>query len=92
MLDRWFVHKDPEDDPIYSECAASGDPKAYYTLMLDMHPEQNKVPRGLAMLLCQLISWISEPSSMDPFVLAHPDFDIQNFFVSEEGEIRGIID
>lgn len=22
MLDRWFVHKDPDDDPIYIECAA----------------------------------------------------------------------
>ncbi|KAF3021373.1 hypothetical protein E8E15_009211 [Penicillium rubens] len=92
MLDRWFVHKDPDDDPIYIECAASSDPKAYYTFMLDIHPERNKVPRGLAMLLRQLISWISEPSSIDPFVLAHPDFDIQNFIVSEEGELRGIID
>ncbi|OQD68803.1 hypothetical protein PENDEC_c030G04885 [Penicillium decumbens] len=92
MLDRWFVHKDPDDDPIYIEYAASSDPKAYYTLMLDLHPEQNPVPKGLAMLLRQLISWIPEPSRMDPFVLAHPDFDIQNFIVSEEGELRGLID
>ncbi|KAJ5245120.1 hypothetical protein N7489_005216 [Penicillium chrysogenum] len=92
MLDRWFVHKDPDDDPIYIEYAASSDPKAYYTFMLDIHPERNKVPRGLVMLLRQLISWISEPSSMDPFVLAHPDLDIQNFIVSEEGELRGVID
>lgn len=92
MLDRWFVHKDPDDDPIYIECAASSDPKAYYTLMLDIHPEQNPVPQGLAMLLRQLISWISELSGMDPFILAHPDFDIQNVIVSEEGELQGIID
>lgn len=92
MLDRWFIHKDPNDDTIYIECAASSDPKAYYTLMLDIHPEQNPLPKGLAMLLRQLVSWISEPSRMDPFVLAHPDFDIQNFIVSEDGELRGIID
>ena len=92
MLDRWFVHKDPDDDPIYVECAASSDPKAYYTFMLDMHPEQKPVSKGLVMLLRQLISWIPEPSGMDPFVLAHPDFDIQNFIVSEEGELRGLID
>lgn len=91
-LDRWFVHEDPEDDLIYIECAASSDPKAHYTLMLDRHPEQNQVPKGLAMLLRQLISWIPEPSVTDPFVLAHPDFDIQTFIVSEEGEIQGIID
>lgn len=92
MLDRWFVHKDPDDDPIYIEHAASSDPKAYYTFMLDLHPEQNPVPKGLAMLLRQLMSWIPEPSRMDPFVLTHLDFDIQNIIVSEEGELRGIID
>ena len=92
MLDRWFIHKDPDDDPLYIECAASSDPKAFYTLMLDIHPELTPVPKGLAMLLRQLITWIPEPSRMDPFVLAHPDFDIQNFIVSEEGELQGIID
>lgn len=92
MFDRWFVHEDPDNDPIYIECVASSDPKAYYTLMLDMHPEQNQVPKGLAMLLRQLISWIPEPSRMDPFILAHPDFDTQNLIVSEEGELQGLID
>ncbi|KAK1769115.1 hypothetical protein QBC33DRAFT_532301 [Phialemonium atrogriseum] len=91
MLDRWFVHKDPDDDPVYVECAASSDPKAYFTLMLDRYPEQNPVPKGVAMLLRRLISWIPEPVGMDPFVLAHPDFDIQNVIVSEEGEL-GLID
>lgn len=55
-LDRWFVDDDPDDNPIYIECAASSDPKAHYTLMLDRHPEQKQVPKGLAMLLHQLIS------------------------------------
>lgn len=92
MLDRWFVHNDPNDDPIYVEFAESSDPKAYYTLFLDMYPEQDPIPKGLEMLLRQLISWIPEPSGMDPFVLTHPDFDIQNCIVSEEGELRGLID
>lgn len=94
MLDRWFVHNDPDDDTIYVECAASSDPRAHYTPILDRYPEPNQVPKGLAMLLRQLIDWIPEPapSEMDPFVLAHPDFDIQNFIVSEEGELRGVID
>lgn len=79
MLDRWFVHNDPDDDTIYVECAASSDPRAHYTPILDRYPEPNQVPKGLAMLLRQLIDWIPEPapSEMDPFVLAHPDFDIQ---------------
>lgn len=61
--------------------------------MLDNHPEQNPISRGLALLLRQLITWIPESSGIDhPFVLAHPDFDIQNFLVSAEGELKGIID
>ncbi|KAL3481151.1 hypothetical protein BJX99DRAFT_219191 [Aspergillus californicus] len=92
MLDRWFVHEDPCDDPIYVECLASSDPKAHYTLMLDKHPEVYTVPKGLAMLLSQLISWIPQPRDMHPFVLAHPDLDIQNFIVSEDGELQAIVD
>lgn len=92
MLDRWFVHKDADDDPIYVEFAPTSDPKAFYTFMLDAHPEQKSISKGVAMLLRQLISWIPEPDEMDPFVLAHPDFDIQNFIVSENGDLRGIID
>ncbi|CAL5872047.1 uncharacterized protein PFLUO_LOCUS6304 [Penicillium psychrofluorescens] len=92
MLDRWFIHQDPDDDPMYIECAVSSDPKQLYTFMLDIHPEHNSISQGLVALLRQLISWIPEPCGMDPFVLAHPDFDIQNFIVSEEGELLGLID
>jgi hypothetical protein len=92
MLDRWFLHNDPDDSPIYVECPVSSDPKAYYTFMLDKHVEHNPVSKGVARLLRQLISWVPDPSETDPFVLAHPNFDIQNFIVSEEGELMGIID
>lgn len=61
MLNRWFVHNDPDDDPISIECAPSSDPKAYYTLMPDKHFEQNQISKDLEMLLRQLTSWIPEP-------------------------------
>lgn len=92
MLDRWFIHKDPSDDPIYIEQPVSSDPQAYYTFMLDSHPDQKPIPKGLALLLRQLITWIPQPNDIDPFVLAHPDVDIQNFLVSAEGDLKGIID
>ncbi|KAI1174237.1 hypothetical protein F4777DRAFT_393827 [Nemania sp. FL0916] len=92
MLDRWFVHQDPADDPIYASQAASSDTKAYYTFMLDLHARENPFRKGCVALLRQLISWIPQLGEPHQFVLAHPDFDIQNFIVSEEGELRGIID
>ncbi|KAI5861260.1 hypothetical protein GGS23DRAFT_160201 [Durotheca rogersii] len=92
MLDQCFARDDPDDGIIYVECAAYADPKRHYTFMLDMHPEQNQVPKGIETLLHQLISWIPEPGGAAPFVLAHPDFDIQNFIVSHDGELQAIID
>ncbi|TPX08709.1 uncharacterized protein E0L32_009898 [Thyridium curvatum] len=92
MLDRWFIHKDPDDSPIYVQVPTSGNPSAYYSHMLDLHPGQSPFLKGVELLLRQLISWIPEPDGMDPFVLNHPDYDIQNFIVSDEGELVGVID
>ncbi|KAJ5909258.1 hypothetical protein N7495_001940 [Penicillium taxi] len=93
MLDRWFIHEDPDDNPIYVKYVVPNDLKAYYTMMLDLHAEeeQHPIPKGSMMLLRLLISWIPKPD-LDPFVITHPDFDIQNFRVSEEGELRSAID
>ncbi|KAK4445499.1 hypothetical protein QBC34DRAFT_384299 [Podospora aff. communis PSN243] len=93
MLDRWFVHKDPDEDPVHVEILPTSDPKAYYTTMLDVQPEeQNAFAKGAAMLLRQLISWIPKPDESHPFVLAHPDFDIQNLIVPKDGDLQGIIE
>ncbi|KAI5460442.1 hypothetical protein BGZ63DRAFT_404912 [Mariannaea sp. PMI_226] len=92
MLDRWFVHNGPDDDPLFLENTPSSDPKVFYTSVLNMYPPQQPFDKGVVMLLQQLISWIPNPTGMDPFVLSHPDSDIQNFIVSEDGELRGIID
>ncbi|KAL4949292.1 hypothetical protein BDW69DRAFT_174773 [Aspergillus filifer] len=93
MLQKMFSGaEDANNDPIYVECPASSDPKVYYTLFLDEHPPTHKVQQGVGLILRQLIAWIPEPSGIKPFVLAHPDFDVQNFLVSEDGELLSIID
>jgi hypothetical protein len=91
MLDRWFIHGDSDDDPLYVRVGPFSDPKAYYTPMLD-HPEAKPFAKGTAMLLRELISRIPEPEGDTGFVLTHPDFDIQNVIVSENGELLGLID
>ncbi|KAM0417184.1 hypothetical protein ACHAPT_012821 [Fusarium lateritium] len=92
MLDRWFIHKDPSDDPIYAESPPFTDPYDYFTFSLDLCEESRPFTKGVSMLLKLLISCIPSPSDTKPFVLAHPDYDIQNFLVSEEGGLQGIID
>lgn len=92
MLDRWFVHADLAEHPIYVALKPYSEPKQYYTAMLDAYPEGSPIPRGLELLLRQLIDWIPGTRHQNAFVLTHPDFDIQNFIVSERGDLLGILD
>ncbi|KAK2603439.1 hypothetical protein QQS21_004390 [Conoideocrella luteorostrata] len=75
MLNRWFLHQDRSSKPIY----------------FFIKPCSILTHDGFACLLRQLVQWLPEPPTEKRFVLAHPDFDIQNFLVSE-GELQGIID
>ncbi|KAK7428332.1 hypothetical protein QQZ08_005229 [Neonectria magnoliae] len=92
MLDRWFIHKDPADDPIYVESPAFDNPHDYFMFPLSLHEETRPFPKGVLLLLELLISCIPASPDTKPFVLAHPDYDIQNFIVSDTGELQGIID
>ncbi|KAL6399268.1 RpsD [Ilyonectria robusta] len=79
------------DDLLYVDQPAMSDPEKFYTFLLDLHPETN-ADHGEEILLRRMISWIPKPIGPKPFVLAHPDFDVQNFIVSEDGHLQGIID
>ncbi|KAI6093234.1 hypothetical protein F4821DRAFT_222486 [Hypoxylon rubiginosum] len=92
MLDRWFVHNDPSDDPIYVEDDVANGTKSYYLRPLARHPEEKGFPHGVWVLLHWLVNEIEEPENSKPFVLAHPNFDIQNFIVAEDGQLLSIID
>ncbi|KAK7419039.1 hypothetical protein QQX98_003541 [Neonectria punicea] len=93
-LDRWFVHGDLSNEPVYVKQPASSDAKGFYTFAMDLHPppEAHNGPKGSHLLLRDLVSWLPEPVGPKPFVLTHPDFDIQNVLVSEDGQVQGIID
>lgn len=46
---------------------------------------------GLHYMLHHFIRWAPFSGEQD-FVLAHPDFDSQNFIVADDGSLRGVID
>ncbi|KAH6894197.1 hypothetical protein B0T10DRAFT_558352 [Thelonectria olida] len=93
LLDRWYVKGDPSDDPIYAEHQVCGDVKEWYEFIPDLHPREVKYPKGIVQLLRWMINWLPEPMGFDHrCVLAHPDLDMQNIIVNENGELQGIID
>jgi len=69
---------------------------AYYTSRVDWYPNSNPdaepVLRGEVELMRKLLGWIPEPNGTAPFVLSHPDLNIQNIIVSDDGKLQGIID
>ncbi|KAE8393265.1 hypothetical protein BDV23DRAFT_180865 [Aspergillus alliaceus] len=79
---------------IYLETGPFAKPKAYYTAILDSRREPNStIETGLVILLRLFIDWITEPSDgQEAFILAHPDFEMQNVLVSEDGQLQSIID
>lgn len=89
-----------DDDGTANFCAKGSfdDVKSFLKYNLDRrgpikaHPA--RFHRGVHMLLRQFMDWISANQSMEEpqFVLAHPDYALQNMLVSEDGTLRGIID
>lgn len=92
MLEQCSSDQDADGNIIYVKVEASSDKLADYTFVSDQYPESDPTDRGLELILRKMISRVPDPEEKHPFVLTHPDFEIQNFIVSEDGELIGIID
>ena len=72
------------------------DPKDFLLFLADRSGEISnriKYKQGLDKLLRMMIGrLIDEDGESHKFVLGHPDFDIQNILVSDDGSLRAIID
>lgn len=83
--------------PIYLEAGPFQDPKGYFTALLDDREKNltTDFTQGQLILVRMLLGWIPEPdlrNQCKSFVLAHPDLDIQNVLVAEDGTLQGIMD
>jgi len=94
MLDR--LQTDQGDEPtVVFEVGPFKSQKDYFLCSIDRREASpDKISRGFHKLLRLLLAWVPYTNDAEkaPFVLTHPDFDIQNIIVSPDGELRGIID
>jgi Phosphotransferase enzyme family len=84
---------------IFRETGPYDDPSSYLFAPLDREPpseeDEDEFGTGMDKLLRFFLECVLEnarPEATAKFVLAHPDFDSQNFIFSDDGKIRGIID
>ena len=70
------------------------DPREYYEIELDWRGDEDTILKtGGTRLLRLFFKSMQQPrDGRKPFVLAHQDLSIDNFIVSEEGEVLAIID
>ena len=93
----WYSEdENPNNIDIFCEKGPFANPKPALRFMLDRRPsrpEDDAYLKGVDALLRMFVEWACEKKPHGPrFVLAHPDFDIQNILVAEDGTLRGLID
>jgi hypothetical protein len=86
------LQEDSLDEFIYVEESCYYNTYDYFVDGLKKENEPSIFNKGLASLVKLLISCIPSHPHAQPFVLVHPDYNIQNFLVSDDGELQGIID
>lgn len=88
------------EDYSYCEKGPTADPASSFLFMLDRRGFREKdgaYDRGIHKALRLFTEWTLEESETvnqkgPQFVLAHPDFALQNFLVEDDGTLCGIID
>lgn len=86
---------DPDETGIFRELGPYKDLEPFISCLLDhSKPPSDQFSQGVYKLLRLFIEWIPREDSVTVpgFVLTHPDFDIQNVLVSEEGRLCSLID
>ena len=85
---------------LYCEKGPISEPASSFLFMLDrrgVREQDGPCDRGVKEIIRLFTEWILEKAGSThekghSFVLAHPDFAVQNFFVDDDGTLCGIID
>jgi hypothetical protein len=99
-VDMWTVREETDEeepDDLLIEKDPSRDPLDSLLFMLHrrgLETQSNARGRGIDMSLKLFTEWARERALIKGpgFVLAHPDFDIQNILVDRDGALCGILD
>ncbi|KAL4876762.1 hypothetical protein BJY04DRAFT_222770 [Aspergillus karnatakaensis] len=82
---------DDDHEVVFAEFPPSPNPHHWNRCLLEKYPRSG-IGHAVDRILWHIINWIPDPSDMDPFVLAHPDFNLQKFLCADDGTLLAIID
>ncbi|KAM5473022.1 hypothetical protein MauCBS54593_002735 [Microsporum audouinii] len=97
MLDALHTNDEYDGANIFYTAGPFTSPKSYFTYMFEKRKSptnEDEYGLGLYKLLRLFIdlAFADVQQQEKGFVLTHPDFDIQNIIVSEDGKLHGLID
>ena len=82
-------------DTVFCELGPYSNATDYFRSMLDKHQQkEDPFSQGESQVLRLFLDWIPKevPFENETFVIAHPDFNLQNVLVAEDGTLQGLID
>ena len=95
----WFERLRTDDSnysPAFYESGPWINPREFFIdMMKHRQPPADKWDRGTPKLLGLFIDWMLSSGNLAgqaDYVLAHPDYDLQNILVTKEGRLCGLID
>lgn len=95
MFDR-LRQDDPDQSAAFYESGPWIHPREFFYNMMNNHrPPRDKFGQGMLKLLGLFVDWMPYTGNGDvkpQFVLAHPDYSLQNILVSEDGRLCGLVD
>lgn len=69
-----------------------GERNHFLSLLEDHEPRATKFGEGIYQLLQLFVEWLPREGSENPFVILHPDLDLQNLLVDDNGAVISLID
>ncbi|KAI0147553.1 hypothetical protein GGR57DRAFT_255265 [Xylariaceae sp. FL1272] len=104
MVDRWYQNEGQDKTLLWKDLGPWHDTFGMYTALLDAHPPVTEMERGVYAGLRLFLGEIREPAEFDPpsdtdlegrqgnFVLCHPDLNLRNIIMAEDGTtIKAIV-
>lgn len=93
-MHKTMFSEETSSEPLFCDIGPYNTATDYHLSLLGKHrPHTDSVEKGVCELLRMFVQWTYHNSQRNKtFVLCHPDFNLQNILVAEDGTLKGLVD